>query len=656
MARRRRSRSRRLFGLLVFRLVPMILVVITLWFSYGIAQAVTRQIDERSDIQGRRDDFPSTSTAIAMLPTEVIPTETLLPSLTPEPTLTPLPTDTLVSPTNTLVPTATNTALPPTNTPEPTATFTTTPTPIPPTETDFPTLTFTATSSRDSEVTIDDTTVVSRSENPSNTPRPIVFATNTPDLGGDLFQTATPVPTNTPSLTPTLTFTPTLTPSLTWTPTMTFTPSLTPTLTFTPTETPRPVPTVFFAPSREDGAILNGTAVPTHVPTVPRDYDLVNIILLGGDDELESGNFYRTDTMIIVSINRDTGTISMLSLPRDLFVYIPSGQMNRLNVVYSVGESIGWEPAGGFGLLRQTILYNFGINVHYYARVNFSGFQQIIDTMGGVEIAVDCAYQDYGLIGAEVPEDAVKAGDEGLYTLGVGYYEMPGAQALWYARTRRNSSDFDRGRRQQQLLRAIFHKAKSTISLTNAASLWSEGMEIIDTDMGLDDYLSLLPLVLSLDVSQIENYTLIHNYHTIPWQTPNGDYVQLPNYDTMRPLLEDFYRPPSNSQVLVEGATIAVYNGTNNPDWDRVAAERLAWEGFRAYSVGDAETLDYAETVIIDYTGQQKGSSLGEIASVLNINPNNIRIEPDPNRDADFAIFLGANYNSCDAGVLPVDE
>jgi hypothetical protein len=181
-------------------------------------------------------------------------------------------------------------------------------------------------------------------------------------------------------------------------------------------------------------------------------------------------------------------------------------------------------------------------------------------------------------------------------------------------------------------------------------------MEVIDTDLGLDDFISLLPLALSLDVSQIEDYTLVHTYHTIPWQTPNGDFVQLPNYETMRPLLEDFYRPPSNSQILLEGATIAVYNGTTNPDWDRVAAERLAWEGFRAYAGGPAESLDFSETALIDYTGQQKGSSLGEIARILNVDPANVTVSPDPNRTADFAVILGANYDSCDAAVLAVDE
>jgi LCP family protein required for cell wall assembly len=406
-----------------------------------------------------------------------------------------------------------------------------------------------------------------------------------------------------------------------------------------------------------EGQIINGTAVPTQVPYVPREgRNLVNIMLLGGDDELSQDGYGRTDTMIIVSINKDAGSVSMLSLPRDLFVYVPttSGMMERLNIVYDFGEVNGY-TGGGIGLLRQTILYNFGINVHYYARVNFSGFKEIIDAVGGVGIAVDCAYEDYQLLEAELP-DGVIGDDEDGWVLPVGYYQMNGAQALWYVRSRHNSSDFDRGRRQQQLLRALWHQGRAELSITNAPNLWNQMMEVVDTNVPFQEFVSLVPLALNLDLDRIQSYTLTRTYHTIPWQPPNGSYVQLPVYDTVRPLLEDFYRPPPAARLAVAGSSIAVYNGTENANWDRVAAERLGWEGLAAYAAGSAETQDHAETVLIDYTGQQRGSSAPQIAAALNISSENIRFEPDPDRVADYAVILGSNYNSCDASVVPVDD
>ena len=124
-------------------------------------------------------------------------------------------------------------------------------------------------------------------------------------------------------------------------------------------------------------------------------------MLLGSDEQASDDSFIRTDTMIVVSLNVETGTVSMLNLRADLFVYIPHGNMGRLNTAFGLGEKLNWEPGGGFGLLRQTIFYNFGINVHYYARVDFSGFEAIIDRLGGVDIAVDCAYRDHYPVGTE---------------------------------------------------------------------------------------------------------------------------------------------------------------------------------------------------------------------------------------------------------------
>ena len=150
------------------------------------------------------------------------------------------------------------------------------------------------------------------------------------------------------------------------------------------------------------------------MPTLDRHGDdLLNILLLGNDGEITNDGFLRTDTMIVVSINRTAGTVAMLSLPRDLYVYIPGWTMQRLNLAYIHGQAGGW-PGGGFGLLRQTLLYNFGINVHYYAMVNLTGFKAIVDAVGGVDLAVDCAIEDlaagrYGSAAGRVPSRTTTA-------------------------------------------------------------------------------------------------------------------------------------------------------------------------------------------------------------------------------------------------------
>lgn len=420
-------------------------------------------------------------------------------------------------------------------------------------------------------------------------------------------------------------------------------------------ETPRPLPTLFIY-SGPDSAASAPTAIPSAVPQLDRQgNDLVNIVLLGDDSEITGETVARTDSMHILSINRTTGTVAMLSIPRDLYVFIPSWTMQRINAAFPYGESVGWTD-GGFGLLRQTLFYNLGINVHYYAMVNLSGFKTLIDTIGGVDLAVDCAIQDLPLMESEIPEGAYPVGEDGEYVLPVGYYHMDGAEALWYARSRNSSSDFDRGPRQQQLLRAMWRTVRDNGLISQAPTLISEGLANVRTNMALEDILSLVPLAAEIDSSRIETFDLVRTYHTTPWQTPDGDYVQLPVYETLRPLLEDFYTPPTQNQIAVEAATIAVYNGTSNSNLDRVAAEALQNAGFNAVAMGQGEVMDAVTTTLTDYTGATKGSSLEAIAGMLNITADGIDIEPNAQREFDFTVVLGANYNSCGRqGVLPVD-
>lgn len=416
----------------------------------------------------------------------------------------------------------------------------------------------------------------------------------------------------------------------------------------------RPLPTVYFY-GGPVAAEAGGTAVPTAVQPLDRyGNDLMNIALLGHDGELTEDGFIRTDTIIIVSINRTTGSVAMLTLPRDLYVYMPGWTMQRINLAYIHGETSGWTD-GGFGLLRQTLLYNLGINIHYYAMVNLTGFKAIVDAVGGVDLAVDCAIEDLPLIGAETPSGAYPSTNEDYFVLPVGYYHMSGAEALWYVRSRHNSSDFDRGRRQQQVLRAVWRKARDTGLLGNVLPLWTEGSQYVETNLVVEDILGLVPLAISLDPARIDNYRLARTYHTIPWQPPDGSNVQLPVYDTLRELLQDFYTPPTENQLLFRAAAVQVVNGSGNADWDRVAAERLAWDGIGAVAEGLSPEGVIDETILIDYTGRTKGSSAERIARVLNIRPENIRLEPNPNREVDFQVILGRNYSSCvEDGILPV--
>lgn len=458
----------------------------------------------------------------------------------------------------------------------------------------------------------------------TNTPRgeaPAMFATNTPETVVE--PVVTLAPTEAPQAGPTATF--------------------------------APLPTILFAPEPQD--VQNApTAIPTAFPLIDRrGQNLFNILLMGQDNEVTGDNLARTDTMIVVSINRDTNTVSMLSLPRDLYVYMPQVGMNRLNVAYGVGSALGWD-GGPFFYMRQVILYNLGINVHYFAMVDLSNFAALIDSIGGVDIAVDCAIQDYQIYGAQVPADALLTDPEALqYTLPIGYYHMSGQEALWYARSRGNSDDFDRGRRQQAIIRAAFRAARDQGLLTDVGrlpGLIGDGLASVETDLRVEDVLGLIPTALQLDPDSIETFRLIRTYHTLPWQPPDGQFVQLPQPGPVFDLMTDFYTPPTGNQVALRQATIRVLNATDNPDWDKVGAARLGEVTLSAVAAGTTGDRDPARTVLIDYVGSERGGAAQQIMRALNLNVGAVVVQPDPNRSVDYEVIVGADFNPCGGAVL----
>lgn len=421
--------------------------------------------------------------------------------------------------------------------------------------------------------------------------------------------------------------------------------------------TPPPLPTVIYMgdprPDQEDV-----TAIPPRLKPIEREgNDLVNILLLGSDSELGEAN-QRTDTIIVLSVNRTTGTASMLSLPRDLFVWVPAWRMNRINRVYGHGELGGWKP-GGFDLLRQTILYNFGINAHYHVLIDYSGLREIVDFVDGVEVVVECAIKDKLHKDTRIPDEARKVEDV-YWVLDAGVYEFDGLEALWYARSRRGVTDLERGRRQQQLLRGVWSRLRSSGQLTNPGELyrlWRLAEDVVRSDLGPDVLVSLLPVGLGLGPDDVFYHSLQLKRHTIPWRTPAGAEVLLPVYDGLLPVLEEFYHPPVANRLRLDGPSARVLNGSSRPDRDRIAGSQLVREGLNARPAGLAQDGIHAHSILNDFTGATKGSHAGQIAQILEIPQERIHVRADPARAVDYEVVIGEDYQTCkQPNVLKVRE
>ncbi|MFP4324126.1 MAG: LCP family protein, partial [Anaerolineales bacterium] len=400
-------------------------------------------------------------------------------------------------------------------------------------------------------------------------------------------------------------------------------------------------------------------AFPPEAPLMEDSDDIVNFVLLGADSR--GDNLGRTDVVILVSLNLDVGNVAMWHIPRDLLVYVPGYTVDRINTVYNLGAQEGW-PTGGAGLMKETIRYNFGIEVDYYARVNFSDFEAIIEQLGGLQISVDCQIEDWALISPDLDPTVEENWEQ--YTMGIGRQTLSPYFALWYARSRVTTSDLDRGRRQIDILRAMFVQSQQLGLFEQVTELFPQALEIVDTDMTLDDILRFLPVANTLNLNDIERFNGVIGVHYTNFTTPDdGRATLLPDYAQIFQLARDFVTPPTGNRLDLEEVSIEINDGSAfGLGFDLVASDRLAWEGFLTFPQGQIPGRQLQATTIYDYTGATKGSALERIMEIMRIGDSQVVFEPDPNRQVDFRIDIGTGYNSCILGSSaddlgpPVDE
>jgi LCP family protein required for cell wall assembly len=370
--------------------------------------------------------------------------------------------------------------------------------------------------------------------------------------------------------------------------------------------------------------------------SVPRGS--VTIALLGSDRRPEHSD-YRTDAIILANINPGPPALTLLSIPRDLWVYIPGYQFNKINVADEQGEFSRF-PGGGAGLLKQTIEYNLGLHVDYYARVDFAGFMKIVDTLGGIDVLATCPIEDV------FPDDPITENPTVTGTLAIerpGMVHLDGKHALWYARSRETTNDWDRSLRQQRVLRALWDRALDTGTIGKLPELWGELVATVKTDLKLTDLLWLATVGARLDRAHIRNRLLDGNlvYH---WTTPDTRaWVLSVASGTIGPALRDMFNAPINT-TITPLASVEVLNGTSNPDGSRLMADRLEAEGYQVTRTSPADRTDYAQTRLIDLgTGTQRQA----LVNLLHIAAPNIGVQPEMSGPAQYRIIVGADFNPC---------
>lgn len=264
-------------------------------------------------------------------------------------------------------------------------------------------------------------------------------------------------------------------------------------------------------PNPEPDPYLDNNPIALDMPT-----GVTNILLLGSDEQVDIG--FRTDVMLLLSLNTKTSQFSLFSFPRDLWVNIPGIGEQRLNTAF---------PFGGFQLLSDTLALNFGFRPDHYAMVDFNGFKEIIDMLGGVDVEI-----------TKLSEDECFSNDVRWCVWEPGTWTMTSDEALWYIRARKNSSDFERTRKAQEVVKAMVEKALRPSQLPDLGKVVSALYRNVESDMKITDgLLYVFPISKFFGGSDVSNYRITES-DAVPGMTSGGASVLFPNIPSIQIVLK----------------------------------------------------------------------------------------------------------------------
>jgi LCP family protein required for cell wall assembly len=399
------------------------------------------------------------------------------------------------------------------------------------------------------------------------------------------------------------------------------------------------------------------TSEPPNTLTTP-----FNILLIGVDKRPNETDGARTDTMIVVHVDPVQKWASMLSIPRDSVATIPHYGQAKINAAYTIGyknpeelygKGTSADAAGG-ALAAETVEKFLGVRVDYVAQVDFQGFEQLVNAIGGVTVDVPRP-----LIDPEYPTE--NYGVERIY-IPAGLQVLDGRMALIYARSRHSSSDFDRSQRQQQVLRALLNQVKGRGLLENAALLpqWADVIAnnarttLPVHDLGVLN--GLATLARDLDSSHIKQTSI--NPNTVRIDGENGSDIYWNKADIKALVAQWLTGPQGTASAnpggsasggvagLPQTAAVQVLNATGTPGLGERVSAQLQSQGFSMIPPAEWGQI-YQHTLVIDYSG--KPAARQAIAKNLNVGSGYVQATPGPDApaqdgSADIIVILGQDY------------
>jgi LCP family protein required for cell wall assembly len=394
-----------------------------------------------------------------------------------------------------------------------------------------------------------------------------------------------------------------------------------------------------------------GSALPTAALPEWNGTDKLNILLIGADQRPKEGTF-NTDTLIVVSIDPKTKQVAMYSLPRDTVdVPIPpgparsvfgsayAGKINSLwlNSRFRSDAFPGNDKSRGFNALKATLGELYGLDIQYYLMVNFQGFQNIVDTLGGVTVNVQ----------NPVLDDHYPGGPSGASTrvyIPAGVQHMTGAQALVYARSRHTSSDFDRAQRQQRVILSIREQADPQTILANLTQLLKDLKTSFKTDIPQSKLPQLIGLSSKIDSSKIRSFVFAPPRYATNSTDQRGSIV-VPNVSRIRQAVATAFKldPKIEQQreaVAGEDGAIWVVNGTGQVGQATSVAAYLEYLGLTASAPTKRPDGTTIQTKIRVYNGRESElpATIALLENVFNVKATYV---DDPSVTVDIIVTTG---------------
>jgi anionic cell wall polymer biosynthesis LytR-Cps2A-Psr (LCP) family protein len=410
-----------------------------------------------------------------------------------------------------------------------------------------------------------------------------------------------------------------------------------------------------------------------------------NLLLLGYGGGSHSGT-YLTDSMIVVHNNPDTKTLTLISLPRDMWVELPTNSTQsthwKINAAYQIGledEDYPSKPtqfkgvAGAGNLTKYAVGEVTGLTIDRFVALDFSGFKKTIDSIGGVDINVETAFDDYqypidgkeddlcghqqselptlNRIAANSVTEAFPCRYEHLH-YDKGLQHMDGAKALAYVRSRhslQDGTDFGRSKRQRNLINAFQQKVLSVNAISSIIPLMNSLQDDFKTDMTLSEIQSLIPQLSNIKTYTTQNIALTNQNMLVDSTSSDGQAVLMPaegqdQWNSIKTWLSaSLQESPTQANVTKYSPIIKVENGSGIPGMGSLAANRLLDKDFNVLEPTDANFTYYPQTEIYTDGSNIDSHILDEIKSEFNISQISTKSLADDN--ANILIIVGNDYN-----------